>query len=83
MAESLALVQFPHPGGEHRPKGPVMDWNRGPHARKFLVATGEYVLDGQLKAGPFAFWGEWEAQSRIVRRFANGPPGHPHWLHRP
>jgi hypothetical protein len=79
----LAFVQFPHPGGEHRPKGQVMDWNRGPHARKFLRATGEYVLDGQVKAGPIAFWGEWEPQSRIVRTFANGAPGHPRWLHEP
>lgn len=60
-----------------------MDWNRGPHARKFLKATGEYVLDGQLKTGPVVFWGEWEAQSRVVRTFANGGPGYPRWLHEP
>lgn len=83
MAESLAFVQFPHPGGEHRPKGRVMEWNRGPHARKFLKATGEYVLDGQLKAGPLVFWGEWEPQSRVMRTFANGGPGYPRWLHEP
>lgn len=83
MAESLTFVQFPHPGGEHRPKGRVMDWNRGPHARKFLKATGEYLLDGQLKAGPLVFWGEWEPQSRVVRTLAKGAPGHPRWFHEP
>lgn len=83
MAESLAFVQFPHPGGEHRPQGRVMDWNRGPHARKFLKATGEYVLDGQLRTGPLVFWGEWEPQSQVVTTFANDPPGYPRWLHEP
>ena len=83
MAQSLAFVQFPHPGGEHRPKGQVTDWNRGPHARKFLTAAGEYVLAGQLAAGPLVFWGEWEPQSRVVRTFVDGAPGHPRWLHEP
>lgn len=83
MAELLAFVQFPHPGGEHRPRGRVMDWNRGPHARKFLKATGEYVLDGQPRTGPLVFWGEWEPQSQVVRQFPDGAPGHPRWLHDP
>lgn len=60
-----------------------MDWNRGPHARKFLKATGEYVLDGQLRTGPLVFWGEWEPQSQVVTTFANDPPGYPRWLHEP
>jgi hypothetical protein len=60
-----------------------MDWNRRAHARKFLKATGEYVLDGQVKAGSLVFWGEWEPQSRVVRTFADGAPGHPRWLHEP
>jgi hypothetical protein len=60
-----------------------MDWNRGAHARKFLKATGEYVRDGQLKAGPLVFWGEWEPQSRVVTTFPDGGPGYPRWLHEP
>jgi len=60
-----------------------MDWNRGPHSRKFLKATGEYVLDGKPQTGPLVFWGEWEPQSRVVRTFADGAPGHPRWLHEP
>lgn len=31
------IVQFPHPGGEHRPRREGMDWNRGPQWR---VAVG-------------------------------------------
>jgi hypothetical protein len=83
VAESLAFVQFPHPGGEHRPTGGVMDWNRGPHARKFLKATGDYVLGGQLMSGALVFWGEWEPQSRVIKTYMDGAPGHPHWLHEP
>jgi hypothetical protein len=83
VSESLAFVQFPHPGGEHRPTGSVVDWNRGPHARKFLKATGECLLGGQLRTGPLVFWGEWEPQSWVVKTFLNGGGGHPRWLHDP
>ena len=46
------IVQFPHPGGEHRPRGEDMDWNRGPHHRKFLKATGTYLDADRRPAGP-------------------------------
>ena len=78
----LMLVQFPHPGSEHRPGGALMDWNRREHARKFLTANGCYIVDGVTRCGPFAFWGEWEPQSRVVEIFP--PDGdRPRWLHRP
>lgn len=83
MAQTLAFVQFPHPGGEHRPKDETMEWNRGPHARKFLKSTGDYVLDGRLQSGPVVFWGEWEPQSRVIRAFQDVAPGYPRWLHEP
>jgi hypothetical protein len=35
-----AIVQFPHPGGEHIPPGSHMGWNTGLHRRKFLVSPG-------------------------------------------
>lgn len=64
------VVQFPHPGGEHRPRPPkvgtVMPWNRGKHKRKFLRATARYILDGRSQEGDVGFWGEWEAQSRVL-----------------
>jgi hypothetical protein len=64
------VVQFPHPGGEHRPGPPqvgaVMPWNRGEHKRKFLRASARYLLDGHPQEGEVGFWGEWEAQSRVL-----------------
>lgn len=64
------IVQFPHPGGEHRPSPPqvgtVMPWNRGEHKRKFLRASARYVVNRQPQEGEVGFWGEWEAQSRVA-----------------
>ena len=77
------FVQLPHPGSEHRPTGTVMEWNRGPHARKFLKASGRYLEDGAVSNGPFTFWGEWEPQSRILETYPPGGRGEPHALHEP
>lgn len=64
------IVQFPHPGREHRPNPPqvgtVMPWNRGEHKRKYLRAPARYLMAGQLHEGDVGFWGEWEAQSRVL-----------------
>jgi hypothetical protein len=79
----LMFVQFPHPGSEHRPRGPVMDWNRREHARKFLKTTGRFQLDGRWQDGPVTFWGEWEPQSRVVETYLEAPPDTPRWLHEP
>jgi hypothetical protein len=76
------FVQFPHPGPEHLPDGPTMDWNRGEHARKFLRATGRYLHGGAEQTGPVSFWGEWEPQSRVVDSFPKEGDG-PRWLHEP
>lgn len=83
MPESLMFVQFPHPGSEHKPKGSWTDWNRGDHTRKFLKASGSYVSDGKVVAGPFVFWGEWEPQSQVLETLPVRDPGHPRWLHQP
>lgn len=66
-----AIVQFPHPGGEHVPNGDVMDWNVDLHRRKFLTRPGRRVcVDGTTEAEEeLVFWGEWEAPSRVVRRW--------------
>lgn len=81
-----SFVQFPHPGREHRPQPPqvgtVMPWNVGDHRRKFLRAHGRYLVDGREHAGAFAFWGEWEPQSRVVDAWpADGDK--PRFLHEP
>jgi hypothetical protein len=80
------VVQFPHPGSEHRPVPPrvgtVMPWNRGPHKRKFLAAPGDYLLDGALQQGSLAFWGEWEPQSVVVDAWPK-EGRKPRFLHEP
>jgi hypothetical protein len=83
--EKVAVVQFPHPGGEHDPgEADVMEWNDAGHRRKFMRAAGRYVDDsGVLRTGTVTFWGEWEAQSRVVRRYPRSGAGMPRFLHEP
>ena len=83
MSDGLMFVQLPHPGSEHQPTGLVMEWNRGPHARKFLKASGRYVDGGAVRTGAFTFWGEWEPQSRIIETYPRDGRGGPRWLHEP
>lgn len=69
-----AIVQFPHPGGEHVPPTNHMPWNVGPHARKFLASPGAFVdSDGTTRTGELVFWGEWEGPSHVVRRWLRRP----------
>ena len=88
MADSRCFVQFPHPGGEHRPgPGGHAAWNTlaAPHARKFMQARGEWIeADGSTRRGDLWTWGEWEAQSHLLRRL-DGPMalGYPRYLWRP
>jgi len=82
---TACVVQFPHPGPEHKPpKGAaVFPWNLGSHRRKFLRAPGRLLGDdGALRQADVVFWGEYEAASRVVRRW---PPagGLPTVLHEP
>ena len=77
------FVQFPHPGSEHQPHGSVMDWNVGDHKRKFLRSNGDYVVDGDVRAGPIAFWGEWEPQSRVVETYPRTGASMPRRLQEP
>ena len=77
------VVQFPHPGRELCPRVDVMDWNRGRHGRKFMVAPGTYVNErGAATRAQLVFWGEWEGRSRIRRRWTPDPPL-PKCLHEP
>jgi hypothetical protein len=84
MVNERLVVQFIHPGGEHQPDGyDHKDWNKGPHKRKFLLSPGSYVSDKSTKEGSIVFWGEWEPQSRVVKRYANPVPDGPHFLYEP
>ena len=88
MADSRCFVQFPHPGGEHRPgPGGHAAWNtlRAAHARRFMQTRGEWIeADGSTRRGDVWAWGEWEAQSQLLRRLG-GPIalGYPEYLWRP
>lgn len=83
---NVEIVQLPHPGKEHKPVpaqvGAVMPWNRGDHARKFLLARGTWTDGTRTDKGELVFWGEWEAQSEVIEIFARAA-GMPRWLHRP
>lgn len=84
MPDQLMIVQFPHPGPEHQPAGSWMPWNRGEHARKFLCGPGQFIANGRsVEAGEVCFWGEWEPQSTVERRFSSFLPGGPALLQRP
>jgi hypothetical protein len=81
MSQTL-FVQFLHPGGEHLPMGPTMPWNIGPHRRKFIRQQGSAIRGNERFDGELLFWGEWEAQSRVI---AIPDPIHrgPTWIHEP
>lgn len=75
MTDKAFIVQFPHPGGEHRPKTDVMPWNTGSHRRKFMTTEGNYSDgSGSLKAGQLVFWGEFEGHSRVIARWEEQDP---------
>ena len=82
-AASAFFVQFPHPGAEHHPAGPVMGWNLADHRRKFLICAGRYLdADDRVQEAELMFWGEWEPPSAIHARWP--PDDHlPRALHRP
>ena len=88
MADSRCFVQFPHPGGEHRPgPGGHAAWNTlaAAHARKFMQTSGEWIeADGNTRCGDLWAWGEWEAQSQLLRRLGGSKAlGYPQYLWRP
>ncbi len=67
----LGVVQFMHPGNEHRHgKDGWCAWNLKLHRRKFMRANGVSLdADFQEKSGPVTFWGEWEAPSRVISQW--------------
>jgi hypothetical protein len=84
MNEKLCIVQFLHPGGEHRPDdGAIKWWNTKEHKRKFLVRPGKYATDGKLVDGQIEFWGEWEPESRVIRTIADPIPHGPRFIYDP
>lgn len=70
MADSCCFVQFPHPGREAGPRvGRAWNTLNATHARKFMQLRGEWIrADGSTRSGDQWAWGEWEPQSRLLRR---------------
>src|SRR5438128_1787056 len=86
MNDRRCFVQFIHPGGEHSPDhDDCKHWNLDEHKRKFLKALGRYRRQPTEPdhKGAIVFWGEWEAESRVVKRFQNNASGAPRFLYEP
>lgn len=67
--QRVPVVQFPHPGREHRAKKlGRFAWTRVPlHARKFMRSRAIVRdVDGLDRESDITFWGEWEATSDVV-----------------
>jgi hypothetical protein len=64
----LGVVQFIHPGNEHRvDKSGWTPWNLKIHCRKYMLAKGQYLdSDSRIFGSEVLFWGEWEGPSRAV-----------------
>lgn len=80
------IVQFTHPGPEHKPdkkNGNHKSWNDGNHKRKFINAYGKYVQGNDLKENSLMFWGEWEPPSSVLKLDSQGNKFLPNWLHKP
>ena len=76
MDGNRCFIQFPHPGPEHKPdRSGGKDWSpivrngrMVPHARKFMEFDGKWIgEDGRTGSGKLRAWGEWEAESDIIR----------------
>ena len=88
QTDEIRVVQFPHPGTEHRPDNDGnKEWNElpHPHARKFLQQRGRYVnsIESKPATADLHFWGEWEPQSKLVRAIEGSAPNHPRNVVRP
>jgi hypothetical protein len=84
MENELCLVQFIHPGGEHRPDDGLFKlWNKAAHKRKFLKQAGKYLSAGKLNDGAIGFWTEWEPESKVVRTILDPIAGGPRYIYEP
>lgn len=75
------IIQFLHTAVEAEPvsvNDSIIPWNNhDSHRRKFLLSQGKYVANNEIESeSKLVFWGEWEAQSDVVRisKSNNIPP---------
>lgn len=86
MTDKRCFIQFPHPGGEHKPdRNGKIGWNKRcrPHKRKFMRLRGEWIDgSGNRHCDDLLAWGEWEPESDLIRDFKtpDGEPHHPRYL---
>src|SRR5688500_3807952 len=89
MVDQVYVVQFPHPGREHRPdKNDRKAWTRceDGHGRLFVEQPGAYVRDLRQKAtsDDLHFWCEWECEAESIGSFApSTSKGFPRHVFRP
>ncbi len=94
MDYKRCFVQFPHPGGEHKPDGSGnIGWNKthrnnrpNGHKRKFMQVRGGWIEeDGTKRSGDLWAWGEWEPESDLIRKLnaQHGESHHPRYLWKP
>jgi hypothetical protein len=78
----LGVVQFMHPGHEHRvDKNGWTAWNLKDHRRKYMVTRGQH-LDKSMQPS-FSeqyFWGEWEGPSRSIFNWESNDKSLPNHL---
>lgn len=86
----IRIVQFIHPGLEHRPsrkilKTGIYPWNYSGHHRKFMRAHGAYVDNNEVVKEDWVYlWGEWEPTSKVSAiKPANHAGDFPEFLHEP
>lgn len=90
---NVCVVQFLHPGGEHRPtkrqlKNGIQpfEWNFSNHKRKFMKVEGQYIDQSNKlqSADDLYFWGEWEPWSNVHPiSTQNQSADSPHFIHEP
>ena len=75
MKKFQGVVQFIHPGGEHKVDSDGWTpWNLTMHKRKFMSVTGSYIdRSERVHNSLIAFWGEWEGPSKRVHSWTAEP----------
>lgn len=90
VREKLCLVQFWHPGEEHKlrrkeEKDGIKNWNQWKHKRKFLKNPGEYIksVNGSPIQDDIVFWAEWEPESKLLKTIASPVREGPKYIYEP
>lgn len=79
------FIQFIHNGKEPiAARSTGESWNKGRHCRKFLRSSGSRLDENGRKVdGQTLFWGEWEPESRIVKRIEKPIKKGPNYIYEP